>query len=221
MMSKPNSQVIEWETAEGVLDFHALRTTFATMLSRAGVQLVTAQKLMRHSDPKLTANFYTRVVIQDQSAAINKLPKTTVKPAIPEKDETATEGGKNILSLPAPTKTVDTYLDTCGAESGGILRNNTENNTYKLAAGGEHENHEKSPENSGFRCVSGRCEAGAKKEIRTPDLLSHSPDVQFCNDLKIKKIQRQFIATVTPTGSFAGKAMIWTPNPTVKTLFSL
>ena len=37
------------------VDLHALRTTFGTHLARAGVPLSTAQKLMRHKDPKLTA----------------------------------------------------------------------------------------------------------------------------------------------------------------------
>ena len=36
-------------------DFHANRHTFISNLGRAGVPLATAQKLARHSDPKLTA----------------------------------------------------------------------------------------------------------------------------------------------------------------------
>jgi len=43
---------------EGI-DFHALRATFATSLARADVPLTQTQRLMRHSDPKLTANVYT------------------------------------------------------------------------------------------------------------------------------------------------------------------
>ncbi|WP_309385617.1 tyrosine-type recombinase/integrase [Cerasicoccus frondis] len=41
------------------LDFHALRYTFATKLAREGTAQRTAQELMRHSDPKLTAQIYT------------------------------------------------------------------------------------------------------------------------------------------------------------------
>lgn len=37
-------------------DFHANRHTFMTNLGRTGVPLTTAQKLARHSDPKLTAS---------------------------------------------------------------------------------------------------------------------------------------------------------------------
>jgi len=43
---------------DGSVDVHAMRTTFGTNLSRAGVPLRTAQAAMRHSDPRLTANVY-------------------------------------------------------------------------------------------------------------------------------------------------------------------
>jgi integrase len=39
-----------------VIDLHALRTTFITNLSLGGVPLAVAQKLARHSDPRLTSN---------------------------------------------------------------------------------------------------------------------------------------------------------------------
>lgn len=43
------------------LCFHSLRYTFATKLAQQGVALRTAQELLRHSDPRLTANIYTDV----------------------------------------------------------------------------------------------------------------------------------------------------------------
>ena len=64
---------IPYETGAGVLDFHALRVTYATMLARAGVSLVQAQQLMRHSDPKLTANVYTRLELHDGHAAVARI----------------------------------------------------------------------------------------------------------------------------------------------------
>ena len=57
-----------------VLDIHALRNTFCTMLARAGVGLATTQKLMRHNDPKLTANIYTILELTDTEKAVNSLP---------------------------------------------------------------------------------------------------------------------------------------------------
>ncbi|MDR0361355.1 MAG: site-specific integrase [Planctomycetota bacterium] len=105
--------LIKIETHDGVLDFHALRTTFGTMLSQAGVQLVTAQKLMRHHDPKLTANFYTRVVVQDKENAIAKLPSTKTSSEAKEQAKTGTYDipEKNVEGSGA-TKITDTPTDT-------------------------------------------------------------------------------------------------------------
>ena len=65
---------IEYEVDGLVVDFHALRGGFATSLDRAGVSLASAQKLMDHSDPKLTSNTYTHTAILDLAAAVAKLP---------------------------------------------------------------------------------------------------------------------------------------------------
>ena len=46
--------IATYETEAGILDFHALRGTFAIMLSKSGVSPKAAQKLMRHSDIRLT-----------------------------------------------------------------------------------------------------------------------------------------------------------------------
>lgn len=57
-----------------VLDVHALRSTFCTMLELAGVGITTSQKAMRHSDPRLTANYYTLLELANLQKAINMLP---------------------------------------------------------------------------------------------------------------------------------------------------
>ena len=58
-----------------VLDVHCLRGTFATLLSKGGVPLRTAQAAMRHSDPKLTANVYCDPFVLDVHSALDALPK--------------------------------------------------------------------------------------------------------------------------------------------------
>jgi integrase len=63
---------IEADGPDGKVDFHSLRVTFATNLARAGVPLVMAQRLMRHSNPALTANIYTRLRIDDEQAAVDR-----------------------------------------------------------------------------------------------------------------------------------------------------
>ena len=65
------------------IDTHALRHTFISRLQRAGVSLVHAQRLAGHSDPKLTAQVYTHVGVDELRGAIDRLPGTpTKKPAV-------------------------------------------------------------------------------------------------------------------------------------------
>ncbi len=47
-------------TAEGKLDFHALRTAYVTFLLESGATVKEAQALARHSNPELTMNVYGR-----------------------------------------------------------------------------------------------------------------------------------------------------------------
>ena len=55
------------------VDFHALRHTFITNLSRAGVHPTVAQKLARHSSIELTMKYYTHVLHESEVAAIDSL----------------------------------------------------------------------------------------------------------------------------------------------------
>ena len=72
---------LEVDHAGAVLDFHALRVTFITRLARAGVPLQQAQKLARHSDPKLTANIYSKLGQDDHAAAVDMLPNPLDTPS--------------------------------------------------------------------------------------------------------------------------------------------
>lgn len=56
------------------LDFHSLRATAATMLARAGVPLQQAQRLLRHSDPRITERLYTKLGLADLADGVAKLP---------------------------------------------------------------------------------------------------------------------------------------------------
>ena len=69
------------------LDVHALRHTFGTHLSKAGVSLRTAQAAMRHSTPTLTANVYTDPRLLDIHGAVEALPTlslTATRKDVPE-----------------------------------------------------------------------------------------------------------------------------------------
>ena len=56
------------------IDVHALRTTFATLLSKGGVSPRTAQAAMRHSSIDLTMNTYTDPKLLDVQGAVDSLP---------------------------------------------------------------------------------------------------------------------------------------------------
>lgn len=66
---------VDWRQNERgeIIDFHALRHTFGTLLAASGVHPKTAQDLMRHSSIDLTMNFYTHTVLGDRAKATEKL----------------------------------------------------------------------------------------------------------------------------------------------------
>jgi integrase/recombinase XerD len=55
-------------------DFHSLRHTFITNLSRSGVSPKLAQELARHSDINLTMGIYTHLSLRDWAAALRDMP---------------------------------------------------------------------------------------------------------------------------------------------------
>jgi integrase len=56
------------------VDVHSLRHTFGTLLTKAGAHPRVVQALMRHSDPRLTANVYTDLAQLDYHGAVGSLP---------------------------------------------------------------------------------------------------------------------------------------------------
>jgi len=64
------------------IDVHALRHTFGTLLSAAGVAPRTAQAAMRHSSIDLTMNVYTDPKLLDVAGAMEALPSLSLS-AIP------------------------------------------------------------------------------------------------------------------------------------------
>ena len=67
------------------VDFHALRATCITQLALAGVPLVVAQKLARHSTPTLTANAYSVIGSPELQKAVEQLP--SFQPPKPVEDD--------------------------------------------------------------------------------------------------------------------------------------
>jgi integrase len=73
---------LEVTTKDGkqVLDFHSLRGTFATLLDALDISLKGRQDLMRHSDPRLTLNRYTRVNQSELEQVAAQIPVAVPMP---------------------------------------------------------------------------------------------------------------------------------------------
>ncbi len=82
---------IKHKTDEGVVDFHALRHTFITNLTRAKVDPRTVQTLARHSTITLTMDRYAHSAHSDEVAGIQSLPDLSSPTAFPLR-ATGTEG---------------------------------------------------------------------------------------------------------------------------------
>ena len=94
-----------------VFDFHSLRGQFITQLGRSGVSLVEAQKLARHSDPKLTANHYTHLSLHDLTSAVSRL----AAPRMPhEERETMKATGTDDFTGPSTGPKLAHKPENCG-----------------------------------------------------------------------------------------------------------
>ncbi|GAF89982.1 unnamed protein product, partial [marine sediment metagenome] len=72
---RQNSDFLKYRDSNGrFADFHANRHTFITNLCKAEISPKTVQTLARHGDIRLTMNLYSHVDLEDQSAALSKLP---------------------------------------------------------------------------------------------------------------------------------------------------
>jgi integrase len=97
---REESSFLEYEDADGQFaDFHALRKTFITNLSLAGVQPKAAQTLARHSDINLTMNTYTTLQVLDQAAAVESLPP--VPSAVEQKAGGSSESRRDPATIDA------------------------------------------------------------------------------------------------------------------------
>lgn len=68
---------IPLETADGTVDFHALRHLCATNLALSGVPLHVTQAFLGHSTPTLTARHYLHLGLMDLAAAAEKVDGQT------------------------------------------------------------------------------------------------------------------------------------------------
>jgi len=78
------------DDAGRTVDFHTLRTTFATRLIKQDVQPSYLQRLMRHADIKTTNEYYTDLRLHDLDGAVNQLSVPELVPIKQEQEYLAT-----------------------------------------------------------------------------------------------------------------------------------
>ena len=98
------------------LDIHALRHSFASLLSAGGVAPRTAQAAMRHSDVNLTMSVYTDPRVLDVRGALDALPKPPLdqphRPGQEEAESTGTDAGSLVAPMVAPNPGKPCKLET-------------------------------------------------------------------------------------------------------------
>ena len=80
----------EEDSGGRLVDFHALRVTYVTLLVKGGASVKVAQELARHSTPTLTLNVYAKLGVHDLKGALNSLPK--FPPTDPEPNQLRATG---------------------------------------------------------------------------------------------------------------------------------
>ncbi len=144
---------VEYEGHEGFADFHANRVLFITSLCRSQIGLATAQKLARHSDPKLTSNVYAKVSTEERAEAINAIDfdKGHQEGTTRGTTETAFDGkmGPFVARVKNLKNAEEAENDSCNPLKSNVLA-------------------QKKPlaDTNGFRVDEG---------IRTPDFWNHNP----------------------------------------------
>ena len=104
-----------------VLDVHALRHTFGTHLSKAGVTPRVAQAAMRHSTLELTMNTYTDPRLLDVAGAIDALPTLPPidRPDAQRAKATGTDGRNLVPTLVPDSGNACTLLSQAGTRGDG------------------------------------------------------------------------------------------------------
>ena len=92
------------------VDVHALRHTFGTMLSKAGVSPRVAQAAMRHSSIDMTMNVYTDPRLLDVQGAVESLPQISVTNEPTDNRQRIAAGAESLVT-PSVTPTVTQTTD--------------------------------------------------------------------------------------------------------------
>ncbi len=98
-------------------DFHALRKTYGTMLTLAGIGQRTVMELMRHSDMRLTAKTYTDANMLPVSDAIVALTNFATSKRDSQIDSQRLVPDRPTVSVAVPLKAGEPKMLTTGGET--------------------------------------------------------------------------------------------------------
>jgi integrase len=106
--------------------FHDLRHTTATLLLKDGVDLYRVSRILRHSDPKITADTYAHLLAEDLRADVNRLPACNDPSRVArvwqeDQDSQREEAGSQVFTLKIRPLEVarDTGFEPVAFGSGG------------------------------------------------------------------------------------------------------
>jgi len=124
---------IEYIDSSGrVADFHSLRHTFITILTRSGVSPRVVQSLARHSTISLTMDRYSHINLTNEREALEALPDlTNDKPESQVALKTGTD------DLPLATEKTDTKTDAKTAQTAYLTLQSMSDKVSKNDKGGD------------------------------------------------------------------------------------
>lgn len=124
-------------------DFHAFRGTFATLGAKSGIPLAVMQRLMQHSTPTLTSNFYSFIMTTDKADALAKLPR--IEAVTPTDVAAAKTGTDDVPLFLQVGNATDTSTDTPAMELDGETWSCMESSKEENDLVGAGARNEKSP----------------------------------------------------------------------------
>lgn len=103
-----------------VADFHALRHTLGTWLAQRGVSVQAAQRIMRHSSPTVTAQYYTHLATADLAADLGTAISGTDCAILRADETTADDQGGHMTTGTTGEATSAPELEPCAAAAFGV-----------------------------------------------------------------------------------------------------
>ena len=125
-----------------VIDYHALRVSYGTMLAKAGVAPRVAMELMRHTDMRLTMGIYTDPRILDTSRAVDTLPSLSDRPEDGRQRTATLKTGTDDMPVSGPDESIALNRDSecpelsISGQNGGSEHAKTPVNTRVFNGGG-------------------------------------------------------------------------------------